>query len=110
VAAGLDDINEEITRIETLVEKEKLGDSLQDAIAERERALDGLNSLMEKNTSSITGYLILKHLKEKTKEGNRPMLFHRANIIFNKITNVDMSCWLMRMRAAILLLEHSILN
>lgn len=87
VAAGLDDINEEITRIETLVEKEKLGDSLQDAIAERERALDGLNSLMEKNTSSITGHLILKHLKEKTKEGNRPMLFHRANIIFNKITN-----------------------
>ena len=86
-AGRLDAINEEITRIETLIQSKKKGHELEDILTDKEDALNSLEQLYESNLSSITGSLIMNQLKKETREQNRPKVFKRANEIFNKITN-----------------------
>lgn len=86
-ARELESLNEEITRIETLINEARQGNVLEDAIAERDQALDGLVSLYENNLSSLTGKLLIDQLKQETRERNRPAVFNRANELFNRITS-----------------------
>ena len=86
-ASKLEGINEEITRIETLIQNKKKGHELEDALTEKEEALNNLKQLYESNLSSITGHLINDQLKKETGEQNRPKVFKRANEILNRITN-----------------------
>jgi len=85
-ASTSEKIQNEIVRIETLIKARKNGHELEDLLAEKEEALDGLHLLYEKNLSSKAGDLIISELKKETQNKNRPEVFKRANGIFNKIT------------------------
>ncbi|MDA3941485.1 MAG: hypothetical protein PF693_19635 [Spirochaetia bacterium] len=86
-AVKLDEINEKITKIETLIENIKNGHELEDVIVKKEEALTDLEQLFESNLFSITGNLINEQLKKETSEQNRPKVFKRANELLNRITN-----------------------
>ena len=48
--------------------------------------LNVCRSLYDENLSSVTGNIILSHLKKVTTEQNRPAVFKRAGELFNRIT------------------------
>lgn len=85
-AEKFNQINNEIVEIETNVKREKEGNALEDALRNREEALDDLMRLRENNLSSLTGKLLIDQLKNETREQNRPKVFKNANEIFNRIT------------------------
>jgi len=87
IADGLEKIQSEITRIETLIQQKKQGHELEDLLNAKEEALDDLYELYENNLSAVTGDLITRRLKKETQHKNRPKVFRRADQIFNKITN-----------------------
>jgi len=86
VAGKLEEISSEITRIQTLINDKKKGHELEDLLTEKESALDGLLSLYQKNMAAVTGDLLVEQLKAETQEQNRPEVFKRANVLFNKFT------------------------
>lgn len=85
-ADKLIDLSNQITEIETLIKQKKEGKELEDGLSGRNIALTELEDLYESNLSSITGALLLEHLKTETGEQSRPEVFRLANKIFNRIT------------------------
>ena len=85
-AEKLEAINREIAEIETNINNAEKNNQLENALMNKESALDALEGLYQGNLSSITGKAILDRLKTETREQNRPALFKRANEIFNAIT------------------------
>lgn len=86
-ASQLEDIQKQITSIETRIRDKKRGHELEDMLAKKDEALDNLNNLFKDNLSSATGDLIINELKRETHNQNRPPVFNRAKEIFNNITN-----------------------
>jgi energy-coupling factor transporter ATP-binding protein EcfA2 len=80
------ELQKTITEIETEVKNVKQGHGLEDALREKEKAGEELMALFERNLSSLTGQLLVDHLKKETREQNRPRVFKRANELFNRIT------------------------
>ncbi|MFW6043581.1 MAG: ATP-binding protein, partial [Marinilabiliaceae bacterium] len=81
-----DDIQKQITEIETQVKTLKSGHELEDVLAQKEAALENLENLYHKNVSGLTGDLIIEELKSDTRDQNRPEVFKRASKLFNRIT------------------------
>ncbi|REL37756.1 hypothetical protein DYD21_08215 [Rhodohalobacter sp. SW132] len=82
----VENLREEIARIEARVENVKSGNSLERALAERDEAVEGLKNLYEQNLSKLTGRLLVDKVKERMREQNRPKVFKEANRLFNRIT------------------------
>ncbi len=87
IAGELEQINEKITSIETLIQNAQKGRELEDVLTEKEEALNNLEQLYENNLISLTGSIIIDQLKKVTREQNRPKVFKRANELLNRITN-----------------------
>ncbi len=87
IANQLEQIQKEITSIETLIKQKKKGHELEDVLTKKEEALDNLNKLYENNLSLAAGDLIISQLKKETQNQNRPIVFKRANEILSQITN-----------------------
>ncbi len=85
-ALALEGINRTITEIETKIDASKKGHNMEDALHQRDKAIENLHSVYDENLSSITGHLLVVHLKEETREKNRPVVFKRANELFSRIT------------------------
>lgn len=85
-ADKLESISNQIAKIETNVKSVKDGNSLENALKERDEALLDLQVVYEENMSSIAGQLLVDQLKSEVREQNRPKVFHRANELFNRIT------------------------
>ncbi|MBZ0242992.1 MAG: hypothetical protein K8F24_07250, partial [Bacteroidales bacterium] len=81
-----EDLYTEIARIEAHISKEKSGRELEEALTEKELALDNLEQNYLNTLSSITGDVIVTGLKKKTQEHSSSKVFNRANELFNKIT------------------------
>ena len=81
-----DNIQEKITQIETNISNVKQGHDLEEALSEKGKASEELEDLFERNLASITGQLVVDHLKKETREQNRPRVFKRANELFSRIT------------------------
>ncbi len=81
-----DRIQEEITRIETNISNVRQCHDLEEALSEKGRASEGLEDLFERNLASVTGQLLVDHLRKESREQNRPKVFKRANVLFNRIT------------------------
>ncbi len=85
-AEALDEIKKVITQIETRIKDVREKNDLELALARREEALLELQQLYEENLTSITGDLIVTHLKKHVGDRNMPEVFHRAKELFNRIT------------------------
>lgn len=86
VANTLEELNNEINSIETLVEKAKNENNLEEAIARKEEALTKLDGLYRKNASLIAGHIISEKVKEHISRKNMPEVFERAKSLFSRIT------------------------
>ncbi|SFD92083.1 ATP-binding protein [Thermophagus xiamenensis] len=85
-AQNWESIFKHINEIENTVKHISLGHKLEDLLAQKEKELDNLQEVYDKNLSELTGNLIVNELKEETRDQNRPQVFKGANELFNKIT------------------------
>ncbi len=87
IANRLDELKENITAIEAHINLAKEGADLENALKEKDEALNKLHQLYENNLSSITGNIIVDKLKSFTRDKNRPKVFDHAKKLLNRITN-----------------------
>lgn len=85
-AKKLEELNESITRIRTLIEQKKEGAELENALAEKKNAESELEKLYNSNLASLTGFMLAEYLKKETANQNRPEVLRRADEIFSQIT------------------------
>lgn len=85
-AKKLDEINEQITAIETRIEDARQKHDLEQAIEREGQALLELEKLYKENTESMIGDLLVRHLKADLGEKNMPKVFERAKELFKRIT------------------------
>lgn len=85
-AKKLEEINEQITAIETRIKDARQKHDLEQAIEKEGEALLELEKLYKVNTKSIIGDLLVKHLKADLGEKNMPEVFERARKLFKRIT------------------------
>lgn len=86
VADNYDDIRDEITEIETKIDQAKRDDTVETAIAEKERALDALREQLEDDCAAMVGDVLVDYVQETTLEAGRPDVFQRAREILATIT------------------------
>lgn len=85
-AAQADEINERIIQIQTRVEDAKQAHNLEDALVELERASDELREEREQQSRLLAGWLVVEELRERTRDRDRPAVFHQARRLFSRIT------------------------
>lgn len=85
-ASRREEISNEIATIKKDLEKARMQNDLENALAEYENSLNDLEELYKNNLSSHTGNLIVNHLKQQAREHNQASVFKRANDLFNRIT------------------------
>ncbi|WP_227357545.1 AAA family ATPase [Haladaptatus salinisoli] len=85
-AAGYDDTQTKITEIETRIDDAKTDDTVENAITEKERALDALQEQFDDDYSSTVGDVLVDHVQETTMDASRPAVFQRAREILTTIT------------------------
>lgn len=86
-AATYDDVHEEITAIETKIDEAKADSEVEEAIAEKRRALDSLREELAADRAAMVGNVLTDHVREATGETNRPAVFERAREILARITH-----------------------
>ena len=82
-----DAIIEKISGIQERIDRARRGNDLENALQQRQEALDELAGLYEQNVSSLTGQLLVDQLKQETRQHSRPAVFNRARELFNRITS-----------------------
>ncbi|MBD1365143.1 AAA family ATPase [Mucilaginibacter sp. ZT4R22] len=87
VAAEFDGLNDKIISTNALIQREKSGHDLEDALAKKEAALDNLQQVYDDNLSALTGSLLISHLEKEGGERNSSNVLKRGNQLFNKITS-----------------------
>ncbi len=76
---------EEKNRIETRIREAKKASNVEEALAEKERALDELQSHLEDDYGKTVGHVLVEHAREATGE-DWPAVFEHANEILARIT------------------------
>ena len=87
LSAQAEILNTEIATLEAYIDKEKTGNELEKALAEKEASLDELEQSYLNTIGSLTGDLIVQGLAKRTQEHSKSNVFNRANELFNKITH-----------------------
>jgi uncharacterized protein YhaN len=85
-AERLDEINREITRIETLVGKARRSRDLEQARAREQDAADNLCELRRRSEQAIAGHCLLGFLRRRNRHRQLPPVFHRAHELFLEMT------------------------
>jgi uncharacterized protein YhaN len=85
-AARIEDINEEISRIQALVDKQQHQHELERALAERDRRLEALGERRAENLRSLVGDALAGFIEEKTRYQSRPAVLREADRLFRRIT------------------------
>lgn len=86
-AARHDTIQKQVLEIEAKINEAKSETAIEDAITEKERALNELNEQLENDYSAMVGDVLVDHIQDVTIEANRPAVFQRANDLLATITH-----------------------
>lgn len=86
-ATRYDEIQERIAEIEAKINKAKSDTTVEEAITEKQRALDALKEQLDEDYSSMIGGLLVDHIQDITIEASRPVVFQRANELLATITH-----------------------
>lgn len=87
LAEQYDRLNEQITEINTKIERAKKESKVEEAVAEKNRALESLEGHLENDYAAMVGDVLVEHLQEETIEANRPAVFQRADDLLVTITH-----------------------
>jgi len=85
-AAELDTITREIGDIEGRIRDARRQQNLERALAEQDDALAALRAAREREYALAAGAVLGEFVQERTRDGTRPRVFHRAREIFASIT------------------------
>ena len=80
------DLQERLTRLDTDIERAERGNSLENALAEKEDKRIALESVREEKAAKAIGQTILDTLRENTIK-NAPLVFQRAQKNFQRVTD-----------------------
>ncbi|MDZ7688592.1 MAG: AAA family ATPase [Halobacteriales archaeon] len=86
-AAEIEEVQREIADIEAEIKQAKQDTSVEDAIREKNNALDELKAQLMQDWSSMVGDALVDHVQEVTVEASRPAVFQRANELLATITH-----------------------
>ncbi len=81
-----DEIQKRIADIEAKIREAKTDTEVEDAIAEKDRALDTLREQLDADQSAMVGDVLVNHVQDVAVEANRPAVFRRANELLATIT------------------------
>lgn len=85
-ADRLEELNKEITGIETMIANVKRKHHLEDALSAKEEALEDLQKKYRENAASISGHLLATQLQAQLNETNKPEVLDKAEKLFIRIT------------------------
>jgi uncharacterized protein YhaN len=85
-AENYEEIQSQITEIETKIDEAKTDNTVETAITEKERALDTLEEQLDEDYAAMVGDVLVDHVQETTLEASRPAVFKRAREILATIT------------------------
>ncbi|CAN5745310.1 AAA family ATPase [soil metagenome] len=85
-AARADQLRDDITRIETLIDQAKQARNLEQAIADEELAADVLRGDREEGYRLAAGWKLAEFVRQQTRDRDRPQVFHRARDLFVRMT------------------------
>lgn len=80
------DLQERLTRLDAEIERAEAGNSLENALAEKEDKRIALESVREEKTAKAIGQVILDTLRENAIR-NAPLVFQRAQENFQQVTD-----------------------
>ncbi len=87
IAAQYEDLLQEKSEIETTIKQAKQAHAVEDALADKQRALDALEAQLEKDYAAMVGDALANRVGEATTEASRPKVFEHASHILEQITN-----------------------
>jgi uncharacterized protein YhaN len=87
IAADHDEIQGQIADIEAKIREAKTDTAVEDAIAEKDQALDVLEEQLNDDYAAMVGDVLVDHVQEVTIEASRPAVFHRANELLTMVTH-----------------------
>lgn len=79
-------IQKQIADIEAKIDEAKSNTAVENAIAEKDRALNALKEQLDADYSAMVGDMLIDHIQDVTIEANRPAVFQRANELLATIT------------------------
>ncbi|MGH2560493.1 MAG: hypothetical protein ACRDJH_15635 [Thermomicrobiales bacterium] len=85
-AAQADDVSRQIVQIETLIDGAKRQSALSDALAAHQTAKHALAAAREEDSALLAGWELADFVRQRTQDFTRPNVFHRARVIFTRIT------------------------
>lgn len=85
-AERYDEISREITEIETKIDEAKRSNDVEEALAEKERALNAVADQLTTDYDSMVGHVLTEHVREATQTSSRPAVFRRAGELLARIT------------------------
>lgn len=86
LAAELESITREIGGIERRISEARRQQDLERALAEQDDAMAALRAARERDYALAAGAVLGEFVQERTRDGTRPRVFHRAREIFAGIT------------------------
>jgi len=86
-AADHDEIQEQIADIEAKIREAKSDTAVENALAEKDQALDALEEQLNDDYAAMVGDVLVEHVQEVTIEASRPAVFQRANELLTTITH-----------------------
>jgi len=86
IAEDFDDLQSRLADIKAEIRQAKSDDQVENALAERDRALDDLKDQLEDDCAAMVGDVLVDHVQEATMETSRPDVFERAREILTTIT------------------------
>ncbi|WP_416838760.1 ATP-binding protein [Haloferax sp. DFSO52] len=87
IASKKEDLQHEITEIETKIEGAEGDSGFEEAVANKQRALDALADRLKEDAEAMVGDVLVDHVSAATEDSNRPAVFEDAQAILTRITN-----------------------
>ena len=87
LAAGYDDLSSEITTTETRIADARAGEEVQDAMAQRDHALDDLSRRRDEALFGAAGRFLLEQVAAEHEQRSRPPVLEKASKWFGAFTH-----------------------
>jgi len=86
LAAGLESVTEQLTRLREDVSQAGKSSDVVEALATLSDAEGQLRAARERDLTAMLGDLVVRHVQQVTRDQHRPVVFHRARELFAAFT------------------------